>query len=112
MITQETTARERRAANLAGTYDVRQAERHADALSDLILSGTLSPDGMATAHGACGLLFAILALRETITDAAADTTDAVTDLDTTLGIIAGAVTDTADGELATVLRVADAEGGR
>jgi hypothetical protein len=96
MMTQETTARERRAANLAGTYDVRQAERHADALSDLILSGTLSPDGMATAHGARGLLFAVLALRETITDAAADTADAATDLDATLSVIAGAVTG--DGE--------------
>lgn len=95
-MTQETTARVRRAANPEGAYEVRQAERHADGLSDLILSNTLSPDGMAAAHGARGLLFAILALRETIAGSAADTTDAVTGLDTTLSIIAGFVTG--DGE--------------
>jgi hypothetical protein len=97
MMTQETAARERRAAHTEGTYEVRQAERHADGLNDLILSNTLTPDGMAAAHGARGLLFAVLALRETIAATAADTADTVTDLDATLGVIAGAVTDTAIG---------------
>jgi hypothetical protein len=97
MITQDTPGREHRAAHAAGAHEVRQAERHADGLSDLILSSTLTPDGMAAAHGARGLLFAVLALRETIAAAAADTAGTVTDLDATLGILAGAVTDTAIG---------------
>jgi hypothetical protein len=97
MITQDAAGRERRAAHTEGAYEVRQAERHADGLNDLILSSTLTPDGMAAAHGARGLLFAVLALRETIAATAADTADTVTDLDATLGILAGAVTDTAIG---------------
>ena len=103
MMAQETTARERRTAPAAGTYEVRQAERHADGLSDLILSDKLSPDGMAMAHGARGLLYAILALRETITAVSADTTGAVAGLDATLGVIAGAVTDSVAGDDAVLL---------
>lgn len=93
MITQDTAGRERRAAKASCSYEVTQALQHSGKLGDLIDSNTLSPDGMATAHGARALLYAILALRETIADAAGDTADAVTDLDATLGIIAGAVTD-------------------
>jgi hypothetical protein len=96
MMTQETTARERRAAHPGCTYEINQALHHSGQLNDLILSGTLSPDSMVTAHCARGLLYAILALREAITDTAAGTAGAVTDLDTTLSIIAGAVTG--DGE--------------
>ena len=98
MISQDTPGREHRTAPAAGTYEVRQAERHADGLNDLVLSNTLTPDGMATAHGARGLLFAVLALRETIAATAADTADTVTDLDATLGILAGAVTDAVIGD--------------
>jgi hypothetical protein len=81
-----------------GFYEASQAEHHADELSDLIVSGTLSADGMAAAHGARGLLYALLALRESIAAATAETTDAVTGLDATLGIIAGAVTDAVTGD--------------
>lgn len=77
------------------TYEVNEALRHSGKLSDLIDSGTLSPDGAAAAHGAAALFYAVLALRETIAAAASDTADAVTDLDATVGIIAGAVTDAA-----------------
>jgi hypothetical protein len=105
MTTQLITTPENRTAQPGGFYEASQAERHAEALGDLILDGTLSADGMATAHGARGLLYALLALRESLIAAAADTADAVTDLDVTLGIIAGAVTD----ELPADLRLADTE---
>lgn len=97
VITQDTPARECRAAKVSCTYEVSQALQHSGKLGDLIDSSTLSPDGMATAHSARALLYAILALRETIAGAAGDTADAVTDLDATLGIIAGAVTDAVTG---------------
>jgi hypothetical protein len=98
MMAQATTDTELRAAQPDSAYQVRQTERHADALGDLILSGTLTPDGLATAHGARGLLYALIALRDTIATAAADTADAVTDLDATLGIVAGAITDMVTGD--------------
>jgi hypothetical protein len=113
-MTQEITAQARRVAHPACTYEVNQALYHSGKLNDLILSDTLSPDGMATAHGAGALLYVILALRETIAAAAADTADAVTDVDATLGIIAGAVTDAAagGGDLTAVPGTAGAEGCR
>lgn len=92
MMTQDTAGREDRPASLPGAGEACQAGRHADALSDLILSGTLSPGGLVAAHGARGLLLAVLALRETVTGAAADAATAAAGLDATLGIIAGAVT--------------------
>ena len=110
MTTQASTARNDCTAHPGGFYEASQAERHADELGDLIVSGTLSADGMAAAHGARGLLYALLALRESIIATAADTTDAVTDLDATLGIIAGAVTDAVTGdELPADLQLAPAE---
>lgn len=84
-------------AHLEGTCEAGRAERHAAGLRDLIDRGELTPDGRAAAHGALALTWAVLALRETIAAAAADTADAVTDLDATLGIIAGAVTDAVTG---------------
>ena len=98
MRTQAPTARDDRTAHPGGFYEATQAERHADELGDLIVGSTLSADGMATAHGARGLLYALLAVRESLTAAAADTTGAITDLDATLGIIAGAVTDAVTGD--------------
>jgi hypothetical protein len=98
MITQDGGAREPRAAHPGSGYET-PALRATDDLLDLILGGKLSPDGMAQAHAGRGLVYAVLALRETVAAAAGDTADAVTDLDATLGIIAGAVTD-ADGQAA------------
>jgi hypothetical protein len=87
-----------------------RAEEHAGELRQLLEGGTLSPDGQATAHGALSLLHAVLALRETIADAGADTVDAVGDVDATLSVIAGAVTG--DGEPAAVGAVLLLPGGR
>jgi hypothetical protein len=114
MMTQTSTQGECCPAHPAAPRQSARAEEHAGELRKLIDSGTLSLDGLAAAHGALSLTYAVLALRETITDAAADTADAVTDVDATLGIIAGAVTDTAagGGDLAAVPRMAGAEGGR
>jgi hypothetical protein len=109
MTTQLITTPEGRTAQPGGFYEASQAERHAEVLGDLILDRTLSADGMATAHGARGLLYALLALRESLLAATADTADAVTDLDVTLGIIAGAVTDAVTDELPADPRLADTE---
>jgi hypothetical protein len=106
MITQETTGRERRASHPGSGYETT-ALRSSDDLLDLILGGTLSPDGMAQAHGARGLINAVLAFRETVAAAVGDTADAVTDLDATLGIIAGAVTDL-DADAEAGLQLAEA----
>jgi hypothetical protein len=92
-----------------GTCEAARAERHAAELGNLIDAGTLTPDGQAAAHGALALACAVLALRKTITAAAADAADAVTDLDATLGIIAGAVTDTVtDDDLPAILTLSSA----
>ena len=96
MMTQTPTAGECCQAHPAPRQAALAAE-HAGELRKLLEAGTLSPDGQAAAHGALSLACAVLALRETVTGAAADTADALTDLDTTLSIIAGAVTG--DGEL-------------
>lgn len=104
MIPQETPGCEHRAAHPGSGYET-PALRHSDDLLGLILGGTLSPDGMVQAHAARGLIYAVLTLRETVAAAAGDTADAVTDLDATLGIIAGAVTDT-DGQDALAAQVA------
>jgi hypothetical protein len=104
MITQDAPGRESRAAHLGSGYEA-SALRAADDLLDLILGGTLSPDGMSQAHAGRGLIYAVLALRETVAAAATGTAGAVTDLDATLGIIAGAVTDT-DGQDALAAQVA------
>lgn len=103
MITQDAPGCESRAAHPVSGYET-PALRATDDLLDLILGGTLSPDAMAQAHAGRGLIYAVLALRETVAAAAGDTADAVTDLDATLGIIAGAVTDT-DGQDAVAAQV-------
>lgn len=98
MFTNTTADREHHTTHQDGARIADQAERHASALGELIDSRYLNANGKAVAHGTRGLIYAILALRETITATAGDTTDAITDLDTTLGIIAGAVTDSVTGE--------------
>lgn len=95
MMTQTPTAGECCQAHPAPRQAAR-AEEHAGELRRLLEGGTLSPDGQAAAHGTLSLAYAVLALREMVTDVGADAADALTDLDTTLSIIAGAVTG--DGE--------------
>jgi hypothetical protein len=97
MMTHTLTAGECCQAPPGAARQAARAEEHAGELRKLLDGGTLSPDGQAAAHGALSLAYAVLALRETVTDAGADVADAVTDLDTTLSVIAGAVTG--DGEL-------------
>lgn len=100
MMTQTTEGAGPRTAHMEGAREAGLAERHAADLRDLIDCGGLTPDGQAAAHGAIALAWAVLALRETIAATASDTADTVTDLDATLGIIAGAVTDAAAPHLA------------
>lgn len=106
MITQDAAGRESRAAHPGSGYET-PALRATDDLLDLILGGKLSSDGMAQAHAGRGLIYAVLALRETVAAASADTADAVTDLDATLGVIAGAVTDL-DADAEAGLHLAEA----
>jgi hypothetical protein len=87
-----------RSASPDGACEAARAERHAAELRTLIDAGALTPDGRAAAHGSLALACAVLALRETITAAAAGAAGAVSGLDATLGIIAGAVTDTVTGD--------------
>ena len=96
MIHQGIPGLEHRPVHLGSGYET-PALRHSDDLLDLIHSGKLSPDGTAAAQAGRGLIYAVLLLGETVAAAGGDTAGAVTGLDATLGIIAGAVTDTAAG---------------
>jgi hypothetical protein len=88
-----------RSAPPDGTCEAARAGRHAAELGTLIDAGTLSPDGQAAAHGALALTSAVLALRTTIAAASAGVAVAVTGMNETLEVIAGAVTDAVTGDL-------------
>jgi hypothetical protein len=105
MMIHSTDACDRRTGHADGTREASQAERHADALGNLIDTGYLSPDGAAAANGARGLIYAILALRQTVASTTAGTARTIADLDATLGIITDVIVATVidapcDGEVA------------
>jgi hypothetical protein len=63
-----------------GTGEAREAERAAMQLADAIADGTLYP-GLAAAHGYRGIIYALLAARETLAERTLDIGNAIADLE-------------------------------
>jgi hypothetical protein len=76
-----------------GTSDARDAEREADWIGRKLEEGTLTAAD-AIAHGARGLIFAVLATRKTVVSTLQDNGDAITALDSTLSVLADAAAGT------------------